>query len=476
MFDFSGLLGDKNKKKKVTPSQPAAKGPIYDKRGDIVLSPDSSAPVMQTRESVADTGGISAPVQFQPLGGLPNSQRPMPGAAPAPSLQPRQVEDNAVTWGNQDQMNHLQRLISDPSLTDNSENKMSPFRAGLAQALGNIGKVLLQGGNVGQAIGYGMQGGAEGAFNPKGVVDAKHAQEIARLQPLVEAERDQRKSQLDEQARNQTGLLNYKQKGLDLLHSQNKTLFDSVVADDQVTEDEAKMLNQAGYPVVPYDARKFNVRYENGTPFSSPEKGAPQFKPLGNLPVRQSESEVEYTSPSGNKFKLKQNQAAQFEQAIMQGDATRAMNFLIQNNRIENENIQSTNKAENERAKLLGQRDGYFQVYETSNQQIAQIERELKALQSNPTPDSSLISQKDSQLANARKASAEALGKALELENTYKTYKMPAKLQPIKNVPRLSPIPKTTEAEIRKIMKKWNATPEQIQTAIQAAKDKGVLD
>lgn len=536
MFNFSGLLTDKKKKKVENPIKPVPlPGTRYDKRGDPFrpeLTPDDNRPEpMLMKDGGQGQGRGISPLKFDPLGTISDQAPTMSGGKSR--LDPR-VNYDMAQYGNtqtneagglstsgavrlnpigtgspidpttmsqfsktrESDINETPTLapmtarekaqiyantMADPNHPD---NKMSPWRAGLSRGLTRMSEVLLSGGDWGQAIGTGISQGGQAALNPKMLADERHQQQIAALQPQIEAEDDQvrqrdaqiksaieREQQITNLGKSQTEA---QQAKLSLVRALNKPLYDSVTADNQITPEEAQQLKSAGYgDVVPYDQRQFDTRYESGVPFASPSKGAPNFTPIASLPIDKTKTPVNYKSPSGQTFTLTQSQAAQFEQSILQGDATRSLQVLIANTRIENEGIEAKDKATNQRESLLAERDNYLSIYQTAVGLADRGKQELAALQSSGTADASTISQKQTEIANAEKSAAQAMAKSQELGTKYQTFKTPTDPKKIPAPVQLGA--KLSEKNLRAKAKQKGLTPEQTEAAIADAKAKGLL-
>lgn len=501
MWNIAAALGGDSKKKKQSSTVKKGK---FDKYGNDTTvsedtppnfkSPNPQYNVTPDAQNFVQTrdGNVEIPPE-KPV--LP-TQTPfnVQNALTPPTQSVKTELPNAPEYTNRDRANYLAYLQTDAA-KDNPDNKVSRWRAAVAGGLKGFGRGIAQGG-LAQGIYEGLSQGGEYGVNPKLLADENHRAELLRLQPALALEAQQEKQANEERKRlldeanateeykgkiinNAKGEIGYRQAGLDLLKSQNKSLYDSILADDVVTEDEAKMATQAGFPVKPYDARKFTTSEVNGITYATPSLGIPQLKPVLNAPTDKTKVPLVYKSPSGNKFTLNPNQAAQLEAAILNGDANRIQQVILQNNRVENDIIEAQNKASNERESLLAVRDGAMAVANTAAQMIPALEQELNNLkESNPPADNALITQKEAQLQNVRNTYNEANAKATEAEGKYNRYQMPKNQKTIdpNSVPRLNNIPKTTEKEIRQRLKnRPGITEAQIQTAIQAARDKGIL-
>lgn len=158
------------------------------------------------------------------------------------------------------------------------------------------------------AIGGIGAGGLNGGFNPSADEQRLRLYDLNREQQNLnglynQAEFESKQTATDN--KNQLDKLSVQKQALENLRAVNKPLYDSVTADDIITEAEARQLNEAGYPVVPYDARKYQTKQVEGESFESPTLGKPSWQ-KSDLPTERVKSPVGVTvaNPDGESLEV----------------------------------------------------------------------------------------------------------------------------------------------------------------------------
>ncbi|HEX8638607.1 MAG TPA: hypothetical protein VF692_11130, partial [Pyrinomonadaceae bacterium] len=401
---------------------------------------------------------------------------------------------------------------------DNDHNWWDVFKnAGLGAMDGLAATGTLSGAAAG-AIGGGVQGGIDRNADEKRFNNYALANQRQKYASVFQREKQNADWIFNEKARraklegdaldNRGKVINQLGDVQEQVIKQFEPLRKSIEADGIVTSDEASDFKQkTGMEIKDYDARKFTKEEVGGVTFATPELGAPQYKPVETLPINPEKVVKEITTPSGNKYQLTQSKAADLEIAIAQGDANRAMQVLLKNTEIENDNVQNDNKTKTERELALAERDGAMTLYNLSVTQLSTIDNELSAMRNqlqnlpatidrnetvtdaegntkmtkkqveNPLAGriQAAIKEKEQQKLNAGKTLNEALSKASAAEAKYNRLPDPAKLKKVPAPPRLSRLPQVSEAEFVQRAKGKGLAGEQLKSAVQKAKEDGVI-
>lgn len=416
---------------------------LFGNRDERQTATDPEVPVQTTAPTVRQQSALPHPImsgdepkpmpspQIQTLGGtvpdvpdnlasLPASNLPLgssdpqniaPTIAPRPAVEPATIDEVKPRFGSPQLQNledEIQRREGKDFSIKKDENGNVIHRGkdrdkdhdamDILKGLG-IGalKGYLSTGNFGGAVGGAIGGGIGSAvdrnYDEKFANDwklnqtrQKYAQQFQRERQksdwLFNEEARRRKAEgdlLDNQGKvikNQTDILEYMQKT-------NKSLYDSIMADNLVTQDEADKATKAGFPMQPYDARKFNTQDVEGRVYASPELGAPQFKEIKTLPIDRGKVPRDFQIGENpeNTLPLTPNQIAPIVSANTERENNRNFQIMLKNAEIENNNIQESNKSRTEKEKLLATRDGALKVYESSNARAFDLEQKITELQ-----------------------------------------------------------------------------------------------
>lgn len=451
--------------------------------------PQPKAPVPNRRFEVKDDW--NGTMDYHPRTGeeiVPRVSAPAnaaPGVQPAPavSLSPKlstierpRIAGNPLDW----EISEREKLLDDPAYKNADANKPPRWKAALGMALQRISEASRSGASPAEALIYGAGGAGEGIINPKGFADQKHRAELTKLQARRTAQTERQKSEIEFQKKvyDVEGQRISNQKGMvDLRNLTSKQFEESIKADGIVTPEESELgKTRYSMDIPAYDARKFDRERIGGIQYETPQLGKGTPKPVLGAPIDKPKTFKEYTSPSGAKYSVSQEKAAEFDNAIAVGDANRAMQALIKNVEIENKETENKNEAEFKKAKLYGERDGWLTLHGATNTQIETLQKDLTDLKAgNPRRNAEAIRQKESQLAGAIKTRDEALAKARAAESEANGTSAGKPLTKLSVTPRLSRVPQVSEADFRKRAAAKGLTGESLENAVAKAREDKVI-
>lgn len=304
-------------------------------------------------------------------------------------------------------------------------------------------------GGLGGALAGGVTGAIGGAADRN--ADEKMKDQmfvLPRLQRRLGVAREQEQYDLardKEQADIANRGLEYQTKTQDMVMKQFKPLLDSINADGQVTPDEAKQWEAAtGMAINPYDNRKFKQEERGGTTYATPENGAPDYKPVESLPIKQDQRYREVTV-GGDKYVATEEKALDTRRAILNADTQRAFQISLKNMEIANKNATMEYEGDMKKQELAANREAYKAVRERAADEENRIEKEISDLsnqlrsipQTTEEPERNpeyerlqkQIDERRKDLNNARKTKREAEGEFIKADKMFKGYKKPPKLQ-----------------------------------------------
>jgi len=335
-------------------------------------------------------------------------------------------------------------------------------------------------------IGAALSGGIGSVFSPgmnaEMTRDRQKSKIMRRYGEARALETEEAKRQ-DELIKNRKGVIDLQTSADEMGRKARKEFEDRAWKDEVIDEDEVKEASRYGVKLKAGDYRDWDFRYENGLAYGRPKKGSGDWQPVTSLPKRVSEMPREYTSPSGNKYVLTQQKAAELENALIVGDLERGMRLLIANNQIKNENIEAQNKATDELGKFEAERKQWMTMDDLLAAQVNDKANELSSTKAQydamdkTTPESGDLAKKieklESDISGLQKSRTEALAKANEAANRIRNYQRPKNQQTINEnkVPKLSPSarPSRKEAEDYYKRKYPKASGDQIQQWLKEA-------
>lgn len=462
--------------------------------GQISTEPIASRqmePIPQ--ESVNGIQPMPAQLSTEPVASRQMEAMPPPVTQEAPQTQPEEQQPmpESVLTGSRKTKKELEDLESAPL----------EKRKGLFRRLGTGGwdavQMAAESGvtDPGQLLGAFLTGGVGSMISPTMNAEISKRLKKKRLQNRYGEEMTMESGEYkrqDEINKVQKGQIDNQGKIMENIRTANKPFYDSITADDMITEEEAKEAEKRGYfGVKPYDTRKRNIRYEGGLPIETFDKGELDPKVNAKLPIRGEETPKTFTSPSGQKYSLTQEKAAQFEMAILQGDADRAMRVLVENNKTQNENITQQNKAAQEKESSLAERDGWMTVQNSiaialpvkekaladAKAQVEQLTNSNTATQQDIDKANKSVENLEKEIEGLKTTNRNAMQKGIEAEQRYNRYQMPKNQQTINpnKVPRLSGVKPRSRADFIKAAKNNGLSGDALNRAIAAAERDGII-
>lgn len=188
----------------------------------------------------------------------------------------------------------------------------------------NGARIALGTGNIGYTLGAIGGGAIRGLFDRKADEKAKRKADIEKTKSdIADTEK-----QMDADIERQGKIIGNNQKALDYMRSANKPFYDSIMADDQITQEEADEAQKRGFgKLMPYDARQFDTIVDNGVTKNAPKKGVPNYLANPTIKVDKTKVPVDTSIKTGDKtvtLPLLPNQAATTIVGVEQANAQRA--------------------------------------------------------------------------------------------------------------------------------------------------------
>lgn len=258
---------------------------------------------------------------------VPDAARPWSLPAPAEETAPTApAEVSPMQKRLRDLYEERARLENDPIEDDDS--KLKNFWKGLQYG----GRLSLATGNLGYGVGSMLGHGLRNLFMGKEDDERERKEKIAETQKkIAEAEKayDAEMKARKAQAEIEGQIIRNQQSGLDYIRSVNKPFYDSIMADDLVTPEEAAEAKKRGFgDIVPYDKRRFDTMTIDGEVVATPSLGAPDYQPT-NAPKSKLKAPIERKLDDGTIVyttgdKLLDDQIAEkYRQAQMNFDASK---------------------------------------------------------------------------------------------------------------------------------------------------------
>jgi len=374
-------------------------------------------------------------------------------------------------------------------------------------------------GSIGGAIGGGLLGG----FNPSIDEQRKRQREIGAKENQIALLQDQRIYQ-GKQTKAQLEAENLRIKGAGLgLENINKVegikgkqignatdiyklgnltaeeaIF-SAKADGVVLPEESATIKAKYDRDLPvYDARKFEEKEVGGVAFERPTLGKADYGVVKSLPIDPNKTVRDFTTPSGNTYQLSQDKIASMEVQIETGNAQRAMQVILANARIENDNITEGNKVKDKRETALATRDAANAVFESAHNRAVGLEGEISALETqlrSISPTTAMtkedgtqsymvnrdfqalegqIKAKRSVYENTLKTKTDAQKTAIEHEGIYNRTPAPTPQKTVNGAPQIGG-QRFSESQLRKRMQTMGKSKAEINQKVKEAKDGGLL-
>lgn len=137
-------------------------------------------------------------------------------------------------------------------------------------------------GGLAGAIGAIATGGIASGASPAFHADNQRTNQLQRLwgEYAQQAKAEQMQAEQEKlKTATQGQIIDNRKDALEYVRSVNKPFYDSIMADDIVTPEEAADAELLGYNIQPYDARQFDTQMVNGSIVATPRKGNPNYQP-----------------------------------------------------------------------------------------------------------------------------------------------------------------------------------------------------
>lgn len=294
---------------------------------------------------------------------------------------------------------------------------------------------FLQGlGQTGNLIG-GAAGAVRAGTNRNFMEQQGDNENLARLVPQANQQRQaeqfqsnmaqaERKARMDEQAIGARALEN--------LRLKNKPLYDAILADDMVTEEESARLKESGYDVPPYDARRFDRVPIEGDIFERPQKGQHPWEET-NLPTERVKVPVNVTqkNPDGTEVSVpmlpqtaadfayrSQKDKAAAEARAAEIERRKREKEEGERDRREESNFKSVREWETAQRKARAQIKSHQKIIERLDRSIAEVNAQIERYQGSYD-----VSDLQKTRQSLEKQRAEYEGKIIESEAVLQTPK-----------------------------------------------------
>ena len=380
-----------------------------------------------------------------------------PAATPEPPA-PAVTENRPASAQTLDEFNRVKSA-------DPSEFRQSSFKkrigSGIWRAFKQWGAAGAPGGIAG-LIGAIATGGLVSGFAPGADAEARKQIQADKLFLQYGQQAEAEKLQMEQAKANaalQGQVIKNKSDALNYIRTVNKPFYDSIMADDIVTEEEAARAQELGYNIEPYDARKFNTQMINGELMTSPTLGTPNYKPTGltdlvKTPIRRKLDDGTEVYTTGDKL-IDHEIADKLNQARMDFDASKFNASDMQQYETGltkwRDNISeaggNVSKIDQELADLIALRSGGFDDYDGTLEQWGNLEK--------------TIAEKKGELSKAKQV----------YDNLLKN--PPKKPKPV-SAPNLS-LPKVSESTFRQQAQAKGITGASLEAAVRKAKADGVI-
>lgn len=235
-------------------------------------------------------------------------------AAPNPETTPQPAPIGKT--GSSATMAEIERIRNADKSEFRERSAGKRFVSGLGRAFGSWGRAGAPGGIVGLVSAL-VTGGLSSSLAPGADSEERRQRQLQKMfgtfGQQIEAEKAQTdllKSQTDAQGK----IIGNERAKLDYLLTQNKPFYDSVMADNMVTPEEAEEARQRGYDISPYDARRFDTEMREGETYEKPQLGKPKWQE-SELPTER------VKVPLGVKITDPNNPESVMEVPMLPGDA-----------------------------------------------------------------------------------------------------------------------------------------------------------